>query len=629
MAKVATTETTELGLPQRNAPVVNMKAAMNESTYHQYTLLLQQQEELEGKIMEMEREHFGGSGAAAAEVPEQRRIANTLRKLRMTLKEEEVIGELKFYNESATLLQKQMEYDEMSILGDNVQKWLSRREEQDEVKVKISYERGREKLREKIMDVVDSWIELLNEFGSAFFIFSTLRQLENQLMFQVSLSFLVFNLFARLAIGLRNYGHVDDGKVVRADLETGYVEKRFKTGDSKKGKFWAALLVFMVEPSSGRKMIKETLRKTKSLKNSDGTTHDLHPVALKMLGLYLSARNEIQTSLSITLCADIPELVVELIYILAFAGTGEGAGTNGERSEPRSEVTNFSFWFSIAGTIAHLARQGVELRYDGKHLPELQVESSNVDVTFKKGSKGEEVEEWAKKHGGVCRVLTLTNCKDVGDKAAAVIARYCGKLEKLSAADTSIGNEGATLIAKSSPGLQKCFVNGTNVDDEGAAIIAKHCKDLKMFALSRTQFSDKGARSIAMFCKGLNVLGVNTSELTDEGCRCVAEGCKKLHTFKFADTKVGDDGVISAVKGLPFLVTLHLFGNELTDQCCEDIGVLKGLKELHLGDTKVGDSGLRTFFGVNTSLERLFVGGTNVSMGGFLDAEVEFEVQRL
>ena len=123
-----------------------------------------------------------------------------------------------------------------------------------------------------------------------------------------------------------------------------------------------------------------------------------------------------------------------------------------------------------------------------------------------------------------------------------------------------------------------------------------------------------------MFCKGLNVLGVNTSELTDEGCRCVAEGCKKLHTFKFADTKVGDDGVISAVKGLPFLVTLHLFGNELTDQCCEDIGVLKGLKELHLGDTKVGNSGLRTFFDVNTSLERLFVGGTNISMGGFLDA---------
>ncbi|GMH65750.1 hypothetical protein TrST_g202 [Triparma strigata] len=595
MAKIAISDTSEL----------LMGKSMDESVSLRYMLLLQEQEEIEARVAELEAEYFGGMGRST-DIPEQRRIANTLSKLQVAQTEDDVKEELKYYNESSSQLQKQVEYDELCMLGGNLQRWLERREAQDTQKVKVSYERGRERLRENIMDVVDSVIELTNEFGSAFFIFSVLWKLDNQILFQVSVCFLFINLVARLLIGLRNYPHVDDGTVIRATLETGYVEKTFRIGSSKKPTFFLALLLFVIEPSSGRKLIKETLRKTQTAKNADGTTHDLHPVALKKLGLYLSARNEVQTSLAITLFADLPELAIELLYILAFS-TGENA--------------DFSFWFSIAGTIAHLARQGIELQYDARYLPELLHSSKHVDVTFQKDTTGEEVEVWAAKNGAECRVLTLTNCKAVGDKAAGEIATYCGKLEKLSAADTSIGNEGATAIAKSSPGLQKCFVNGTNVDDDGAAIIAKHCKDLKMFALSRTEFSDKGAQSVATFCKGLNVLGINTSELTDEGCKLIAEGCKKLHTFKLADTKVGDEGVRKAVKGLPGLKTLHLFSNQqLTDACCEDIGRLEFLKELHLAKTNIGNAGIRLLLKENTSIERLFIGGANVTIGGFIDA---------
>ena len=130
-----------------------------------------------------------------------------------------------------------------------------------------------------------------------------------------------------------------------------------------------------------------------------------------------------------------------------------------------------------------------------------QADSENVDVTFPKETASKTVEEWALTKGGVCRILTLTNCKNVCDEAAEKIATYCAHLSKLSAADTSISDWGANLIATSSPGLEKCFVNGSNVSDEGAAIIAKKCRDLQMFALSRTCFSDMGARSVASNCK--------------------------------------------------------------------------------------------------------------------------------
>ena len=225
----------------------------------------------------------------------------------------------------------------------------------------MGYVRGRAKLADSIMNVVDSWIEILNEAGSAYFIFSTLRNLSDKTLYVVSLAFLAFNVFARIFIGLRNLPHVNDGHVTRADLDTGYLEKRIKTGESQQLQFFLGVIVFIFEPSSGRKMINATLKKTKSSKNSDGTTHDMHPLALHMLTLYLSARNEIMTSLSITICADLPELAVELAFFFLYAQAGG----------------DFSFWFSIAGTVAHLTRQGFEINFDVKHIQSLKV-SVNV-----------------------------------------------------------------------------------------------------------------------------------------------------------------------------------------------------------------------------------------------------------
>ena len=78
------------------------------------------------------------------------------------------------------------------------------------------------------------------------------------------------------------------------------------------------------------------------------------------------------------------------------------------------------------------------------------------------GAGGQNVIDWAEAHGSVCRVLTLTNCAAVDDNVAKAIARNCGQLEKLSAADTRISDEGARDIALASSGLEKLFVNGAS-----------------------------------------------------------------------------------------------------------------------------------------------------------------------
>jgi hypothetical protein len=589
----------------------------------EYAALLHAFEEASAHVRRFESAH-----ADALSVPDDRRMqvllaeasAGPMDKARCAIESERCAN--------LRLLHLQSEYEAVSSVTSNLQRWLKAREEQPRDSgggVETSYARGREQLAMSVMHGMDTGVEILNEFGSVFFTFTTLLSLgSDHALFLASVSCLALTVVARLLIALSNWPNVETGTVIRSTIETGYIPQKVRTGKDKRLAFLVAVPLYLIEPSSGRRFLKRTLRESVSQMGVDGTTQDMHPLAVENTILYVAAKTEIRTSLSIIMLADLPELTIEVVYLLFFSSSG----------------LDFAFWFSIIGTLSHLLRQSVELHYDATHLPRVRSQAENVDITFKpnltsstaggsgggdgakkgggdeaqlrvEGDRGRNIIKWAERHGGVCRVLTLTNCTVVDDSVAAAIAEHCGALEKLSAADTRITDDGARQIASANPSLQKLFLNGTLVTDEGCAVVAENCRALQMFALSRTLFSDAGAEAVATYCRDLKVLGINTSAFTDAGCELVSSGCPLLHTFKLADTRVTDKGVGLIATRLKNLKTLHLFQCSVTDVGVASLAThCDKLQELHLAKTGLTDGGARALASGTAarSLRRLYLG---------------------
>ncbi|CAD7969131.1 unnamed protein product [Amoebophrya sp. A25] len=196
-----------------------------------------------------------------------------------------------------------------------------------------SYLRGREQLREKINELYESGLELLNETGSILFIFTTLRhdastgnKLEESEAF-LSLSVLyilavitfTLSLLVRLLIALSAYPEVDPGYIYKSDLSTGYIRVKRPNPDGRadqRRKFFAFVFLYLIEPNSGKKCIASTFRQAKEFFNADGTSHEMHPLALEFHLLHSESETNIRTILAVILLADLPELCIELLYLL-------------------------------------------------------------------------------------------------------------------------------------------------------------------------------------------------------------------------------------------------------------------------------------------------------------------------
>ncbi len=124
----------------------------------------------------------------------------------------------------------------------------------------------------------------------------------------------VLSLCTRLFIASSNYPEVDKGYTVRSDLSTGYLRVKKPNEDGRpdqRGKFFAAVVLYLVEPNSGKKMISSTFRRTREFFNADGTSHEMHPLALEYFLLHTECKQNIRTILAVILLADFPELVIE------------------------------------------------------------------------------------------------------------------------------------------------------------------------------------------------------------------------------------------------------------------------------------------------------------------------------
>ena len=122
---------------------------------------------------------------------------------------------------------------------------------------------------------------LLAHARRVFFTCTTLLALgSTHPLFLASISCIGLTVVARLLIALSNWPQVETGSVIRSTLETGYIPQKFRTGKDRRLQFLLYVPLYLIEPSSGRRFLKKTLRESVSQMGVDGTSQDMHSLAI-------------------------------------------------------------------------------------------------------------------------------------------------------------------------------------------------------------------------------------------------------------------------------------------------------------------------------------------------------------
>jgi hypothetical protein len=311
-------------------------------------------------------------------------------------------------------------------------------------------------------------LELFNEAGDILFLFK-LYKLSKLYLYYTSLSFLLLSLVGRLVTSmiLRSQHGVKKGK---------------------KGVFLLGMGIYLIEPNSGHEIMKRALQD----KEGGGQVWDARkgkesasmkdPVAVQAHIDYSAGKAEIRSICIMVFGEDLPEFIIEVIYL--FAG-GEGW-----------EEIDTVFWVSVVGTLLHMGFQLRELSITRGSLPELQRLAEGRDKVFEKESTTDEtVKEFAVRYGSVTKKVSLRECSAITDGAVEALAKHCTGLQEIHLGDCSAITDGAIeALAKHCTGLQLISLSGCSAITDGAIeALAKHCTGLEKIDLARCSAITYGA----------------------------------------------------------------------------------------------------------------------------------------
>uniref|UniRef100_A0ACD5YHR8 Uncharacterized protein n=1 Tax=Avena sativa TaxID=4498 RepID=A0ACD5YHR8_AVESA len=181
--------------------------------------------------------------------------------------------------------------------------------------------------------------------------------------------------------------------------------------------------------------------------------------------------------------------------------------------------------------------------------------------------------------------LDLTLCPRVPDSALALAS---APLPSLRAVDLSrsrgFGAHGLAALAAACPGLADLDLsNGVELGDAAAAEVAR-ARGLRRLCLSRCKpITDMGLGCIAVGCPDLREITLNWClGITDLGVQFLALKCKKLTTLSLSYTMISKD-CLPAIMKLPNLEVLSLVGcvgidddalGSLENECSKSLQVL-------------------------------------------------------
>ena len=394
-------------------------------------------------------------------------------------------------------------------------------------------------------------LELLNEAMDVLF----LPQLwdTDPVLFWISLGFLVFTVLVRISVC------------------AGFVP-RLKAG--RLAAFTKGALIYTLEPNAGMSYIEpllETQSRGASVDERTILTHELDRA---------TALATLKSTFAMVLFEDLPELAVEVAFVVKTKGSASAAGP--------------IFLLSATTTLMHLCRQLYEIRSLLAFLPANKAldeaaqlcNQSHKAVARHKLASAQLIAVADEVGKGVWEQFSAEGRTDLSPESIVRAARAGGaRLTKLSLFGCPhVPSEGVAQIAEACPALKEAFLIRTGVRDAAIASLARNCgrnlttlglgvcpeltqaslfslvgkvPNLQFLALIMNQWvEDEAVVALVKTTPALNFVALTGTRCTDETLFALAAWCPKLAKVGVVTETTTDAGILALARGCPALTVL-------------------------------------------------------------------------
>eukprot|EP00039_Didymoeca_costata_P002572 m.61166 g.61166 ORF g.61166 m.61166 type:complete len:543 (-) comp11381_c0_seq2:210-1838(-) len=455
----------------------------------------------------------------------------------------------------------------------------------------------------------DGVLEICNEASDLYFSFDELRN-SDQILFFASLGFLGLSLVVRFVVAIRPLllGLINTG----FELDEKTNESSYDRRKDYRVLYFFGVLWSLIEPHTGQHIINTTLRETGESKYSA----DKNKYATNANKMKADAESMMYIGLALVLVEDVPEITIDIIYILRSGGN----------------IGNVAlFAFTLLFSILHLLRELSQFMFEMKHkkyIPRGRVVQTLQDLDDFSKRRHEIVHDYCS--------LEITKITDIAAEApkqdTAELAAYLMKQSKtlkfFSLHQTELGDKHISEIADSFQDneiLLNLFLRGNGIGPVGLHSLTHAMRwnsTLQVLNLESNLINDEAIIPFAKILesnKCLQFLYLCYNQIGERGAQALGEALRKNSILEYLNLKDNNikDGIkyiAEALKVNQGLHALYLYGNKLGNEgaayLAEGLRENTVLESLGLECNGIGDEGaakLAEAFKSNIPLKNIYL----------------------
>eukprot|EP01047_Picozoa_sp_COSAG01_P050163 COSAG01_NODE_5041_length_4529_cov_3.719413_2_plen_614_part_00 len=432
--------------------------------------------------------------------------------------------------------------------------------ERSDCPLQSSFRARKRRLRLRIADMTEAIAELFNEGGDLLFMFVLWR--DALWLFYISVVLLTANMLGRLWVICGHHGHVAKGK---------------------RGKFMKGAGICLVEPNTGLRWMKKALNDKAEgglifVAGRGYVSAEKDAIAVDAENSLLAGKAEIQTIALMAGTEDLPQLIIQLLFLLLYDGGDLVA-----------------FWLAAMGTVVHLLQRGAEAAITNQSLEQLKSVSHGRDRVFSPDATNLDVVNFVQEFGSTVRIINVTGCTQLTDDCLSAVAENCPYLTQFMARGCEqITDDGLVTLAEGCRHIEFCHFRGCQLTDVSASKIAECWREMDVASFSETKITDDGLGQLATLSQW-TILGLDSTLISDVGVAKVCDNCHQLRTLNLSNTKLTDAALERVAEGCPNLTCLYVAKTQVTDE-----GVMRVAENCHhltwiyVEDTNVTDECIHT-----------------------------------
>ena len=358
-------------------------------------------------------------------------------------------------------------------------------------------------------------------------------------LFAAATACLVLSMLVRLWAGLQERSEVD-----------------WKT---KKRLYLRGLLVSLVEPFWGGRMIKRAFKRSAKsgtqvwdVAKNAYVDDDRDPLAVQAENDVAATKAEMLISLVLVLVEDVPGFAVQALFLAA--------------TEKGFSLRDPVLLLTVVTTLLHAWRQLAETWQMWCELPRLRGQAGGRHKVFDPATTtDEEVVAFAASEAAPhARKVVLKDCGGTTDSAVEKIAGGCSGLTSIILDNCSkITDSAVQQLAVGCPGLTSIRLqNCPKITDSAVEQLVACCPGLTAICLQEcSRITDSAVQQLAARCPGLTYINLlSCQNITDSAVEQLAAGCPNLTSIFLADCPNITDSALQQIASCCHgLTTIYLW----------------------------------------------------------------------